>query len=417
MIRFVAGLLFWLNALGLYHPSFSPALADIASRIGVEFVSVSIILTLLLLSLLSLYGLKNTLVSAFYIYAFPFILAWKTSKLLFQALRWLHRGVRTALPTPEDPTAFADILPIWRSINPNMAASTSGIPKTKVESTKSVNASEDSEQKTTTLERILDIFSIVLGRSTLLCGFLIVVSSVKSVVMFGLIASCFGLIRFNIIFVINTLGIRKIADYVHGNFMRWFDSAEKNARENLGKTPSTQNPIGTLLFWKFLLNVITKAREVPEMLTVGILVLFTGSLLWISTVFYFIYLGFAKLTLPRTDWPTWYDSFFFPILGRNIAHTSVLTAIVVLHYFEIVMLLYALWTFITAEIGRLRKGLRTYEAIVDQRITNLQEEYSKFSIVLIVPESKGESIQQPSGIERPKKRGKSSKQPPDIKRS
>jgi hypothetical protein len=376
-IRCVAASLFWVNALGVYHPALSPVLQHLAHTTRIEFASVSIIVALLMLSLLSLYGLKNMLLSAVYIYTFPFIVAWKTSKLIFISLRGLHLGVRTALPSPEDATDFADILPIWESIRANTTPPGSDKSNRATGPTPTGYSTRISAHNPTKLERMVDLTGIVLGRSTLLCGFLIVVSSIKFIVVAGLVTTCIGLIRVNIVFLINMLQVREITSYLQDNFMTWVDTAEHTARNNLGKKGTTRNPVTALLVWKFTLSVVTKAREFPEMLTVCILLLFLASYAWISSVFYFIYLGVAKLTLSRIDWPHWSDSFLFPILGRNVAHTPLLTGIVVTHWIEMAILMYAFWTFITGEIDRLRKGLRKYEALVDERIAKAQEEAAK----------------------------------------
>jgi hypothetical protein len=402
-MRFVAGVFFWLNASGMYRPAPTPAIEALARRLGIEFASVSIILGLLAFSLLSLYGLKNALLSAIYIYTFPFILAWQLSRYIVRLIRWLHKGVRTALPSSADEVPFSELLPLWRTATATFqkTVAVTGQPPASGVAASAVVSAGTKDEKESVLKMWLRILSIVLGRSTLLSGFLIVASSVRALVIVGLVMTSIGLIRVNILFVMNVVDVKRMTTYVHANFVKWIDAATEAAHNQINSGAVKENPTSRLLVWKFMLNIVSKAREVPELLTVGGLFLFAASYVWISSVFYFLYLGIAKLTIGKTDWPQWLDSFLFPVLGRNIAHTPILTSVVVLHWIEMVALVYVLWTYLATEIERFRKGMVKYETIIDKRISLLETDKAATSAVSTVQSGGGAPLE-----EQPQKRGR-----------
>ncbi|MGH2510736.1 MAG: hypothetical protein ACRDHZ_25495, partial [Ktedonobacteraceae bacterium] len=301
-IRLAAAALFWLNATGVFRPSLSPTIYFVATELGIESASVSIILALLACSLLSLYGVRNAVVSVVYIYTFPFVLTWYVSRHFVRSIRWMQRVVRKAYPSSNEGVPISELMPLWRSVAvvktkpiQEQAAASAATTQTKVD--------EERGREETVLDRVLRVSGVALGRSTLLCGLLMVVSSARWVIIVSLAATTIGLIRTNILFLQNVLGVKQGTVFVKENFIKWIDSATERTQADINNGRNKDNPLGGIRVWKFLLNVVAKAREVPELVAVGGLLVFVASYAWIASVFYFIYVGVTKLTAPGANGP------------------------------------------------------------------------------------------------------------------
>jgi hypothetical protein len=82
--------------------------------------------------------------------------------------------------------------------------------------------------------------------------------------------------------------------------------------------------------------------------------------------------GIAKLTLPLARWPSAFDSFFFPIMGGNIAQSWALKLAVVLHFCAITFIGYMIWKFLAGEIRRFQTLAALYVQRVDSELQAVQ---------------------------------------------
>jgi hypothetical protein len=370
---------FWLNATGLFRPALSPSVQFVATKLGIEFTSVSIVIAMLAFSLLSLYGLRNAVVSIIYIYTFPFILAWYLSRYFVRFVRWMQRVIRKALPNPNEGVPLSELMPLWRSVVVVKTTAAQTQAPASV-SSRSTGAIDVRNRNKVLFERVLRVSGIVLGRSTLLCGFLMVASSVKPLIIASLIATTLGLIRTNILFLRNALDVKRLTVFINDNLVKWIEAITQTTQAQIKSGTNKDNPLGAIRIWKFMLNVIARAHEVPELLAVGGLLVFVVSYSWVASVFYFIYVGVTKLTLPGAEWPNVLNSILFPVMGSNIARTPLLTVFVALQWIELALLAYVLWRFLATEVDRFRKGIVKYEIVIDDRIKLLEADLAGMKV-------------------------------------
>jgi hypothetical protein len=375
--RFIFASVFWLNALTI----FRPGIGVLALRLNIEPASALIILILVALSFCSLYGLWNFAVDCLYIWTFPFILAWIVGKYIFRFLRFAQRCIHHVLPSPEESMTIRETLPIFRSMAPELKWGRDH--KNKAEVVEALTAAEEPTtlrfSVTLFLKSAYRIASRVLLRSALLCGLLVFVASEKPLILAGLSLTVLGLINANVIFARRAFRAKKINAEIHANVAAWIKRVAAACRDQYRQNPENikAHPAASLVFYKFVLNLISKTTEASEALVVIGLCTFVFSYLWAATVFYFVYLGIAKLSLPAAQWPHWWESVFFSIFSGNLAKNDLLTIVVIMQAIELWGLVYILWRFMAAEIDTFRKEMLEHEAIVDHEIAIIEAELAQ----------------------------------------
>ena len=379
-IRLGAAILIWLNALAIFRPSIPlQSYLDFTARhVGIEPLSLSVLALITALSIASAYGFKNFALDFLYVWLFPFISVWYSAKALFALFKLLHRGVRVVAPTPDATMNISETIPLFLSIKP---IHTDGIPAQGTGATSAPGEGGGGKCSRTKKTRFW-ILERVLGRSTLLWGLLVYVSSSHTLISVGLAGVLFGLIRDNLRLWFGASSIKRINDEIHKNASEWLSRiAEATRRQNQINPASPLNRAGSFFLLKGLVNAVAKTREASEVLILITLIAFGLLYVWLSLAFYFLYVGIAKLTMLPSDWPKWSDSLLFPIMGANLARSPILTVFVVCQYFEILALAYVLWTFVGAELRRLRNTVIDYEVLIDKHILSFQHESASATAV------------------------------------
>ena len=350
LLRTAAALFWWLNALMIFRPRVP--FSEAAHYLGLETPTLAVITIIVALSVASAYGVRNYALDVLYIAGFPFVLAWKVAVGLFWLMRWGHRTISLAIPTPDTPMKMSDTYPIWRTI-------------AKVEPDKAAETPKEKPKEILNFKQVLIRVGKALPfwRFTLIWGLLIMAASNHKIVVAGLVFLIIGLVRSGLRLGRAASRMKSVNETILGQAGVWISTLVQNAHG--------QNPGGSLLLLKAILIVVGKTREAYEAMILLGVVIASGLYSWLALAFYFLYLGVAKLTLPSVNWPTLFDSVFFPIMGGNIAQNWGLKVAVVAHWVALAFVGYLIWRFLAGEIRRLQRVARWFEEQVETKLQAL----------------------------------------------
>jgi hypothetical protein len=372
LFRLVAAITIWLDVLHVFRPNLP--FADAATFLGIDTPALGLMVFIAALSVASAYGFRNYALDAIYIWAFPFVLAWKLAVAVFIFLKWAHRAISLAIPTPDAPLKFSETLPILESISKHQIAKVQvSASSAQLEGAPAPQQKESAQESSP--KRLTEYMSLLpFWRFTLVWGLLIAVSSNSNIIIAGLVFASVGIVRSVARVWRAAFQFKTMNDSVLLKANEWLSTFIQSARPlNTEVKPSAPNPTANLLLLKFVVIVITKTKEAYQVLIlIGVIIAVT-LYSWLSLAFYFIYLGIAKLSLPKERWPTLFDSVFLPLMGGNIAQTWPLRITVVTHYLAIAFLGYVIWRFLGAEMRRCQRVLSNLEERVESELSSLEQ--------------------------------------------
>jgi hypothetical protein len=325
LVRFLAGLFFWLNALLLITVP-RPPLDALAARIGLNPSETLLVMFFAAMAVLNCYGFRKLLLDTLYVYGFPFVLAYfvirAAFKLLVRASRIMPRFVSPPSGGASWHAALALVLPNAAAVTPALSPRSQALPTVTADPANAARKKDARRWWTV----IAESARLPFVSFTLFWGLAVAIAQNRFLLYIALAILIWHTASF-----IGTLGgiaintnkllagaEKRFFEYTEDRISKIMSASSDVADQDLNSATAALVMLRACAF--LLLN---RAEIIVGILVVGCLV-YLVVYVRLALLFAFIYLGLAKLQyIPWSFLDSMVDSFAIPLsytlLPRNWA--------------------------------------------------------------------------------------------------